>query len=81
MSKEVADLTKQLRQLFFEGKTVRKQLAETERAQRVAKNDFEKILKQNNLVQVQGSIKPKQKFEQRLKQLIKEDMIPNYADV
>jgi hypothetical protein len=50
MQKEVADLTKQLKQLFFESKTIHKTTTEAEKAKRKATFELEAIMNEKGLV-------------------------------
>ena len=55
MQKEVADLTMQLKQLFFENKQAKKFLGEAESAKRKAQINFEKIMTERNLLIISPS--------------------------
>lgn len=81
MQKEVADLKMQLKQLFFEGRTVRKALTEAEKTRKSAQITLENELTTRNLVQIAGEIKPKATTAPRLRQSVKASDIQDYSSL
>lgn len=78
MKKEVADLTNQLKQLFFENKTLHNSAVEAEKSKRKAQITLEGLMKDKNLVLVNGTIQAKQQVSHSMQKVLRMADIPDY---
>lgn len=80
MTKEVADLSEALKQIFFENKQIQKQTETFDKKRRVAMMQLERTMKERNLVRINGILQPKPDFTTS-RHKVNNDDIPDYDKV
>ena len=74
-------MTKGLKSLMFENKTAVKQLGKVERKYEGTKSTLEKLMKERNLIKVNGKLEAKKDHLNMLQKLLKSADIPDYDKI
>lgn len=81
IAKQIKDLTAELKQSFFENKTIQKNTTEFEKKLRASKLTFDRIKQEKNLIVKDGILQPKPDFKPAYRKKLTNNDIPDFDKI